>query len=440
MRPMRDNITGSRALTFIPSFDSKLVLWAALWGAVLSKTDLMFRVSIGDLLLSVVVLVYAKNAVADRGLLSLPREYLFFLLFSVWTLLSALYLVHFSLFQFSTGAFARSYSKLNYYILCSALLMALVARIRQSVAGSTVENILFLNALLGFYIYAAMQTDIGLPYRFFWTGLEASGVSGYFRGTEFVKMRGVFSEPSVFGIFQNFGLAYLFFVSGRTILSQRKIYAVLASVLLTFSLSAYFMLLAVLTLYVAGRVTGISRMVRTGSLVFLAIAAIALLFYMTPLGGFFAEAIVDRIFLIFSGRDISAIARIFASWEMPWMIIKESPFFGAGLGNMKVIFPQIAHELVFSGMLAEAPEGWNILAYIFGSTGTVGVLLFIALILRICKKNRTAGAVFFVSFFATGTFLEPPFWVFLAILFAPLFQNGNFVAAPAGQASACPSD
>lgn len=403
--------------TSVHIFD-KVLVWGIIGGAALSKSELLPTtlpgVSVSDALLACVAcfilinfFMGKFNFVSHRGL-----HYLFILW--MYALVSGLFLFLLAPFWFSEIEFVKSFAKLSFYGIIAALLIPYFRKISIDVIRSSLLNILALSALIAIYIYVVMTLEINLPYKFFWYGQPEHYIfNTYYRSTGFIVARGFFSEPSTMGIFMNLGLAFLYFSPNSHIkINNWKHAIVILSILLTFSLTSYFLLALNLFLFLLKH-----KKIQLRTLFIFSIIII-LLICVTPFFKMFQEAITHRLFTkVFLGLDDSTTYRLLGSWEIPLKIMNDSPIFGVGIGNLDVASSRINYQLKFEGMIGK--QGFNIFAYVLGTMGIGGLSIFVLFIANLFIRNPVAGTIFLASMFATGTFLGAPFWIFYCLFTIP---------------------
>ena len=307
--------------------------------------------------------------------------------------------------------------------------------IKIDVISKVVLTILTLNALIALYIYGAQVVEqilgIHLPHEFFWFGqggpltigrrLNIGAISS---GIILNKARGVFSEPANFGIFQTLGLAFLYFRASvpvnRFVWKQVVIFA---SLLLTFSLSAYGLLVTLSVVWAFKQ-----KQVRQWKGILKVILGMAVVVFLVfSLTNFFLDAfqevIVHRFVRATQLQDRTSVARVIASWDVARTILSDSPVFGSGIGNLELAFlssskgySRLVSQETLTVTIGESAAAFNILFAVLGSLGIVGFFIFFLLIAHLVIGSPAAAIVFLVSMFATGIFLGPVFWVYYVLL------------------------
>ncbi|MDA8211420.1 MAG: hypothetical protein M0021_06020, partial [Clostridia bacterium] len=242
--------------------------------------------------------------------------------------------------------------------------------------------------------------------------------TAYYHGTGFVRARGIFTEPAVFGFFQALGLAFILLKDPE--IHKRiiwKLLIIIFSMLLTISLVTYFLLGVIISLYVLNNLIR-KQPVKLLRFSVILVPAMLLIFGVTPLGGFIQDGIGNRLSRVAQGQDTSAVERLIGSWEFPLSVAGFSPVFGGGLGNLETFYPEVSSTLQYK--VLDNGNVTNILAYIFGALGPMGLALFLLLLIKLMAKNLSLGLVFLLAMFTTGNFLDAPFWLFLSLYNFPI--------------------
>jgi hypothetical protein len=394
------------------------VLFAALIAAVLSKNMITSGVSYGDLVLVLVTIAGLRSALRSQVI---THDLLWLLTLMLAAALGAIY-SEFHNYAFDPVEFWISFVKLVFFATVTIVLGSAVTSLKPIDSTRIVSAVLLINAALGFYVYAAVALSLPLPYEFLWFGQTGDISSAYFE-EEIVRMRGVFSEPSLLGAYQVLGLSYLLLVE-RTRPSNIVLIATVVSILVSFSLSAYALFLVLLAAY--GSIAfGERRTLLSAAFLLVVCFGTAYL-----AGAEFQRTIVDRLLSVASGSDVSGIGRLVATWELPLEVTNTYPLFGAGLGNLDVIYRTIASSLTFELLLDETPQGWNVVAYLLGCLGFVGLIIFVALHCHWARVVGLASSVFIAYLFTTGAWLEPTYWVFFALFYHRAISLSNDRAMP----------
>ena len=422
----------------IPAYRNKRVwvVWLALGGAALSKAMLIEGVSIGDVLFGCAAVACLLSRFKGRRLLYVPRWSIYIVFLLIWAVAGGFFARSYSFFAFSEVEFWKSFAKLIFYGIGAILLGSHFRDIGIDAISKVVLTFLTLNALIALYIYGAQVVDqistIHLPHEFFWFGqggpltigqrLSPRVIKG---GIILNKARGVFSEPANFGIFQTLGLAFLYFRASMPVnrFTWKQI-VILTSLLLTFSLSVYGLLV---TLSVAWALK--QKQVRQWKTMLKAILGVAvvttLAFSLAPasLSGALQEAVFHRLVSATQLQDRTSVARLIGSWDVARAVVSDSPLFGSGLGNLEFAFlgsgkgySSLVSQETLTVTIRGSAAAFNILFAVLGSLGIVGFFIFFLLIAHLIIGSPAASIVFLVSTFATGIFLGPVFWVYYVLL------------------------
>lgn len=119
------------------------------------------------------------------------------------------------------------------------------------------------------------------------------------------------------------------------------------------------------------------------------------------------------------------------SWEFPLSVVRLSPVFGSGLGNLETFYPEVSSTLHYKTY--DNGNVTNILAYILGALGPLGLVLFLLLLIKLMVKNFSLGLVFLFAMFTTGNFLDAPFWLFLSLYNLPAKGASHWIYHFAGE-------
>jgi hypothetical protein len=383
----------------------RLFIWLVVGGGAFSSTVIIPGISLADaffLCSFTICLLY----VFVQGSIRIHSWFIYIVLLLLSAIIGG-WVNGYSESTFSELEFMKSLTKLSFYGIGSLFLAVYVEKINITCIGRVILNILTFNAVIAIYIFVAMLTPENLPYEFFWFWQQGPVTAGYFGSNEsgFVRARGIFSEPSNLAIFQTMGLAFLYFKTRILNKFSWQYLIVLSSILLTFSMTGYFLLSILMVIFYR------QKLIRYMLLMSIVLTMIILF---TPLGDAFNDVILERFFSIIQGYDGSANARLFASWELPFKIVSISPAFGAGLGNLESIFEILSHDLAYAELM-EGRQGWNVLAYVLGTMGTIGFVIFVMFIVRLIVLNPLAGIIFVLFMFASGRFLEPLLWIYYVL-------------------------
>lgn len=193
----------------------------------------------------------------------------------------------------------------------------------------------------------------------------------------------------------------------------------LASILLTFSLTAYGLLAAVLLLATPRLFGGSTRRLRSLLWVAVALGGVLLL---PPVSRTLDRAVVLRGTMLLQGRgDSSARLRLLESWTMALAMARDSPMLGAGLGNFEQGLFAVMKDLPERELLGPETQGWNVLAHVLAVTGAVGFVLFLLFLAQLVPGRAPLAALFLLGCFVQGSFLAAPFWVYWVVA----LRSGN---------------
>lgn len=389
---------------------SQIVLWVIFLSAVLCRREIVFLgirgVSMGDVLLGVATGGVVFMIVTGRALMVLPRYFSRLVFFWVWVLFGGV-LFFFTEPFFSPHQFTLSFIRLSFYVTAFLFIYSFFKNQDHSSLLDSFLNFLFFNGLVSLVIVAL--ATLNLPYGkeiLFWGESEAAKATMFYRTARFVVAKGLFTEPSMLALFQTFGLGLLW-LNGKPLRRDYwyKYIVVIVSVLLSFSVTGYSLLFLTLMLRLV-----FGERVPRKTLLFLGFACCFLMLAPGLLGQF-KEAIMDRISLrMWGGKDDSLNSRLLASWNIPLKVLFDSPFWGAGLGNMVTRYPNVE----FANYLSVEAESWIIVAYVLGSTGVIGAFFFLSFVVGDCRKIGLL-LILFLSFFGNGGFLESFFWIHLSL-------------------------
>jgi hypothetical protein len=322
--------------------------------------------------------------------------------------------------------FAKSLSKLLFYAVAAVTLARVIATTGLRPALRIAAVAFAVAAVIAIALYAALSLKVPLPYDVICGAADPRCSSAYyyelrwfgdnsarsFREGVHLRAMGLAGEPARLGV--TLGLALGFLLLGARARPPLVACGLVAlAAVLTFSLSAFALLVPVLAL-------GAWRLVRTAgarSRWAWAVPAVLLaVLCLPPVARTLHRSIVVRSQRILEGRaDSSARLRVLGSWDLALLLAREHPLTGVGLGNFDVGMPRVA-PLVPGGHMVDAHvQGWNATAYILGTTGAVGLVLFVLTGYVALRRAPALGLVFLAGTFADGTVLGPAFWVFLTL-------------------------
>lgn len=378
-------------------------------------------ISIADLALALAAALAAFSLWTSRRAPALPRWFLWVGIMALWSLLGAAVLAPSSPFGFSAVEFAKSFAKLLFYPASFLLLAPIFDRLPRGRTADLLLWALTLNAALAIYVYAVMVGELDLPFHFLWAlsgqGEEAARPFVDWGVLPAVRARGIASEPATLGWFQVLGLAAVLLPADRLqCRAPWRLVVVGASVVLTFSLTAYALLgMLFLALLWSRRERALSSL----RLVVGSVALAAALLLALPVSRRTLDAMVfDRAVQIAAGAgDHSATLRLWSSWEMAAAMVRPSPVFGAGLGQYDVALETLRPRLSRAEILLPGTQGWNALAYLLGTLGPVGLACGLLLVWEIFRRSRPAAAMMLIAAFADSTILGAPFWLFYLLFY-----------------------
>ena len=398
------------------------LLWLPLGGIAIGQRFLFPGVSVADVCVGVFLLLAAWRLRGEEW--RLPDWWPWLAAFCAWAIVSGGWVAATDP-AFSAREFAKSLAKLLYYS-AAAVAVARVVREAGLRAAVRVAAIAFAVAAgLAILLYAAMSVKAPLPYELICGTADPHCNQAYYyelrwfgdntaRGLRegvHVRAMGLAGEPARLGVVLGLALGFLLLAPPRRPPLVAAAIVATAAVL-TFSLSAYALLLPVLALFAwrALRATGLK------SWAWMAVAVLVGVACLPPVARTLHRAIVVRSQRILEGRaDSSARLRVIGSWDLALLLAREHPLTGVGLGNFDVRVPSVA-PLVPGGHMVDAHvQGWNAAGYVLATTGAVGLLLFALTLYAALRPAPALGAVFLVGAFADGTVLGPAFWVFLAL-------------------------
>lgn len=393
------------------TWSNRFILWGIFFSAVFCRRELrlpgLSGVSLGDILLAVMGGLIAFHIFTGRVPLVLPRHFSRIFSFWLWALLGGLFFALTDPTLFSTLQFFFSFVKLTFFAILFIFVITFFKQLAPATLMGELLNFLVFNGLiaLGIVILASFRLPYGQMFLF-WGDSAASQATMYYRTTGFVVAKGLFSEPSMLALFQCFGLGLIWL--GADPLRRvpwTKYMIVIISILLSFSVTGYALLVAMVFLYILK-----SRRI-PWLWFFLSGIAIGGVLLIPNVFTHFKEAISSRLFYrMMGGLDDSFSSRVLASWDIPMKVFFDSPFFGTGLGNLVLRYPVSEFGHYFIGQA----ENWNTLAYVLGTTGVIGSVFFLSFVFGDCPK-KGLGILLCIVFFGNGGFLETFFWIQLAL-------------------------
>lgn len=396
----------------------RLSLYLILYSALLSHTYPLPGVSIADLGFALGGSGLLYNSLASGRHLRFPRYAWWLLLLANWSVIGAglILTTTISAAPFSVAEFVKSLAKLFFYGAVSVLLWNHLRQVSTERRSKILMTLLTVNAAIGLYAFLAMTTPLDLPYRFLWWGSGRGDEAAVFAGI--VRVRGTAGEPAWYALFQVLGLGAVTLSRGERPVSIGRGLLIVASILLTFSLTGYALLALLLVLVLSFRRQAVAWQREKRKLAVM--AAIALVI---PIAFLAARPEISRQLVDMAAGKLqpkrSGAVRLVGSWQAATDLYEMAPLTGVGLGNFDVGFPLIRPGLTMAREIDPDAQGWNMAAYLLATTGVPGLLCLVALILCILRRNVYLGTLLVAVPFADGTFLGPVFWLFYTIFAAP---------------------
>ena len=399
--------------------------WMALpiAGVALGQRFVLPGASIADLMLAAFTamgLAHLARAAREAGRPSLPPWSKWLLALWLWALAGGAVHILTEMEPFSALEFWKSLAKLSFYSV-AAVVMALALRdAPRDLPARMVLTAFGVAGAVAIVVYVAMLLGAPVPYRLLWGhGPSAAYFSDlwWFGGPHearrvFLRAQGVASEPSRLGYLQCMALAYLLLRPGARVRLGLRLGLIVVSLLLTFSLTAYALLLPIVILTVATqwRNWSVERPRRA-----LAVAAVVVALLL-PLAPTMYKTVVVRAIRSVSGAgDASSFLRVQGNWKMTYYLLETSPVVGVGLGNFDVVAWDL-RAFLFDGYLIERDtQGWNVFAYVLATLGVPGLLLLLAMLLSAFRGRGRLALPFVLGMFADGTFLGAAYWLFFAL-------------------------
>lgn len=240
--------------------------------------------------------------------------------------------------------------------------------------------------IVAIIIYIIQVLNMSIPYKILWFFTRADDASFIFRGSSLIRMRGLNSEPSYFGGVLALTLTINYFNSFKYRTSVYYELLILGCSLLSFSFSVVPIVLFMKLLDIVNT-HGILFVKKkwTIYMIFAILTAFALFFDKISV------AFISRFYDIVSGKDTSAISRLFGSWKYV-----NNLFIGNGVGN--------------------TPAIWNNFAYILSDLGLIPFLLSILSSLLLCKRNLFFGVFLIIVSFQKGGYFSFYYWILIFML------------------------
>lgn len=406
----------------------------------LSQVFLAPGVAVSDFLLAAVAAAAALPALRLRRLPAWPAWATWLAAFWAWAVLGGFLRWLRTPFGFSGLEFSKSLVKLTFYALASVVVAWALEHVEIDRLRELLLTLLAVNACLAILLYLAMLLWPGLRLERYLPG--SASTAYYFelrwfgdRSPEsllrqvFLRARGLSAEPSHLGYVQGMGLGFVLLAGRGLPRFGARLALVLASILLTFSLTAYGLLAAVLALALPRLVA--HRAARRGLLLGAALALAATL-CVPPVARSLYRAVVVRSAMLLQGKgDSSARLRLVESWTMALRMARDSPVLGAGLGNFEQGLAAIRADLPDRELLGPDTQGWNVLAHVLAVTGAVGLCLFLLFLAQLVPGRLALSLLFLLGCVVQGSFLAAPFWVYWVVF----LRGGRTAPAIAGS---CP--
>ena len=407
------------------------LLWLPLGGVAIGQRFLLPGVSLADVCLAAFVALALWRL--RREPWPVPAWTSWLAAFCVWTVASGIWAAALDP-GFSGVEFVKSLAKLLFYGL-AALVLARVVRAEGLATAVRVAAVsLACAASLAIALYAAMQLRAPLPYDALCGEANRECATAYyyelrwfgdnsarsFREGVHVRAIGVAGEPSRLGVLLGLGLGFVL-LAGRARPPVAAAVVIATAAALTFSLSAYALLLPVLGLWALQRLRAGGR----GRRAWLAVGAVAVVACLPPVTRTLHRTIVVRSQRILEGRaDSSARLRVLGSWDMATLLARTHPLRGVGLGHFDLRVQEVAPLVPGGHMLDGTVQGWNALAYVLATTGAVGLVSFLLMGYAALRKSPALALVFLAGTFADSTVLGPAFWVFFALYASAVGGDG----------------
>lgn len=403
----------------------KALLALPIAGVALGQRFVLPGTSIADLALALSMVVgfgYLVREVRATGWPRLPRWTRWLAALWAWAAAGGLVHVLSETETFSAAEFSKSLLKFTFYAVAVIIVMLAVRDAPPAAPPRMVLVAFTLAGIAAIALYVAMLQKVPLPYELLWGhGPDAAYFSDlwWFGGVHearrvFLRAQGLSSEPSKLGYLQAMALAYLLLKRGPRVRFAYGLglIVILLSLLLTFSLTAYAMLVPIGVLVLVDRWR--SRSLRLGWKT--AVAAVVVLLLIAPIASTVYSTVVVRATRALTGEgDTSSFLRVQGNWKMTYYLLETSPVVGVGLGNFDIVAWDL-RAFIFQGYLIEREtQGWNVLAYVLATTGLPGLLLLLCMLASAFRDHRRMALPFFLGMFADGTFLGAAYWVFLAL-------------------------
>ncbi len=408
-----ENVQSSRSLRF--------ALGALFLSLPMAQTFPVAGISVADFALAVVGAIITASCLREHRWPQRPAWLLPVGVLVGWSLLGFAYLASAAELPFSRIEFVKSLTKLCFYALGAVVVADAVKHVGPKTWGRLLLGALTVHALVGFYVYVAEQGIWGLPYRFLWAGSQGGELAARTLSLSdpFLRMRGVAAEPSYLGFYLAVGLAAVWLASPSHNVGWRDACVALAvAMTLSFSVFAF--------VAITAPVLAVRRSWRRRDALVMAagLAVVLLMFIWPPVRASFRIGLLERLAGIVEGSiSRGNLLRLNGSYSAAWLMVRESPIFGVGLGNFDVAIAGILDRVDPSLGMKVGHQGWSVPAYLLGTLGWPGIACFLALLALAWRNEQPSAWVLLAAATADGTFLGATFWVFLLLLFETARQQ-----------------
>jgi hypothetical protein len=416
---MAETVVATRARRRFPT----MLLALPIAGVALGQRFVLPGTSIADLTLAVTTVVglgWVLREARTTGWPRLPAWTRWLAALWAWALAGGLVHILSETETFSVAEFSKSLVKLTFYAV-AVIVLTLAVRDAPPPAPPRMVLIAFATAgAVAIALYVAMLMKVPLPYQLLWGhGPDAAYFSDlwWFGGAHeerriFLRAPGLTSEPSKLGYLQAMALAYLLLKPGPRVRFGLGILLILLSLMLTFSLTAYAMLVPIMLLAVLYRWRSGSFKLHRKAV----IAAVVTLLLIAPIAPTVYSTVVVRAMRSLTGAgDTSSFLRVQGNWKMTYYLLETSPVVGVGVGNFDIVAWDL-RAFIFQGYLIEREtQGWNVLAYVLATTGLPGLMLLLGMLVSAFRGGSRLALPFVLGMFADGTFLGAAYWLFLAL-------------------------
>lgn len=346
----------------------------------------------------------------------------------LWALAGGAWRAFGSPLPFSEPEFVRSFAKFSFYLVAATVVIARLVQFDGREVRRVVAGVLAAHALVGVVLYGAKVIDPEV--RETLPGTETRLADHYyhlrrfgdrspesFESLVFPRARGLLREPAQLGILHGLGLAFLLLGPRRPPRLGRRHLLIVASVLLSFSLSGYALLAAVAVIAAwRWRRHRAAVLPPRPRLAEAALAAVVVALLIPPVAPTLHHAIGLRVAGLLSGRaDGSTTARLETGLQAGRAIGAAAPMIGAGLGNFDIALEAQRSRLPRQYLLPRGSQGWNVLVYLLATTGWPGIFLFGVSLAALLRHRPQLAGVWILSLFAWVGFLTAPFWIFFSL-------------------------